>query len=65
MKPSPEIFGLVTTRFDLVADETLFIDDSVANVRGAEEAGFAVHHFTGAAGLEARLIELGLLDGTG
>ena len=65
VKPSPEIFGLLTTRFDLVPAETLFIDDSAANVRGAEAAGFGGHHFTGAAGLEARLIELGLLDGSG
>ena len=65
VKPSPEIFGLLTTRFGLVPTETLFIDDSAANVRGAEAAGFGGHHFTGAADLEARLIELGLLDGSG
>jgi 2-haloacid dehalogenase len=65
VKPSPAIFELLTTRFDLVPAETLFVDDSVANVRGAEAAGFGIHHFTGAADLEVRLIELGLLDGSG
>ena len=63
VKPSREIFELLTTRFGLEPAETLFIDDSEPNVRGAESAGFHAHHFTGADGLQRRLVALGLLDG--
>src|SRR3546814_14251389 len=39
LKPSPEIFQIVTSRFGLEPAETLFIDDSEPNVAGARAAG--------------------------
>jgi 2-haloacid dehalogenase len=65
VKPSPDIFGLLTSRFGLVPAETLFVDDSLANVHGAESAGFAAHHFTDAAALERVLVERGVLAPAG
>ena len=62
VKPAPEIFELLATRFGLVPSETLFIDDSPANVRAAESVGLAGHVFVDAPGLEAALVDLGLLD---
>ena len=35
LKPSPEIFEILVTRFDLEPASTIFIDDSEVNVRGA------------------------------
>ncbi|WP_340694117.1 HAD family phosphatase [Hyphomonas sp.] len=39
----------------------LFIDDSAPNIAAADKLGFATHHFTGAAGLEATLAHHGLI----
>ena len=39
----------------------LFIDDSEPNIAAADALGFATHHFTGAAGLEATLAHHGLI----
>jgi 2-haloacid dehalogenase len=55
-KPSAEIFGLLVSRFGVEPAESLFIDDTEANVRAAEAVGFRAHHFTDAASL-AELLE--------
>ena len=39
LKPGPEIFQYLLTTYDLDPEEVLFIDDSPANVRGAEALG--------------------------
>ena len=38
-KPDPEIFRRVLTRYSLTPEETLMLDDSEANCRGAESVG--------------------------
>lgn len=60
-KPDPQIFALALRRHGLTAAETVFVDDSPANVRAAESLGLAGVRFTDAAQLRARLVELGLL----
>jgi len=40
VKPDPEIYRLHEARFDLAADETLFIDDSAANIEAARRHGW-------------------------
>ncbi|MCM1111353.1 MAG: HAD family phosphatase [Clostridium sp.] len=40
MKPSPEIFRYAVAKFGIVPSETLFLDDSAANIRAAEALGF-------------------------
>ncbi len=45
MKPGEEIFHLTLNRFSLVAVETLFIDDSIANVEAAQRLGINGFHF--------------------
>jgi len=61
LKPSREIFDLLTTRFGLAPSETIFIDDVPANVEGARAAGFEAHRFVDAPTLEQELVDLGLL----
>ena len=39
LKPGPEIYQYLLDTYDLVPEEVLFIDDSPANVRGAEALG--------------------------
>ena len=38
-KPDVEVFEFVLNKYGLIPGETLFIDDSEANVKGAEKAG--------------------------
>lgn len=39
VKPQPEIYRCLTERFGLAAEECVFLDDSKANIQGAEAAG--------------------------
>ncbi|HTR30023.1 MAG TPA: HAD family phosphatase [Puia sp.] len=38
-KPDPESFGLILKENGLIGKETLFVDDAIVNVEGAEQAG--------------------------
>lgn len=60
MKPDPAIYQLALDRFELSADEVVFIDDNLANVEGAEAVGLAAIHFVDARTLRRSLRELGL-----
>lgn len=46
-KPDIEIFNLLLHENNLKAEETLFIDDSIDNVRAAEKAGINGWHYLG------------------
>jgi HAD superfamily hydrolase (TIGR01509 family) len=48
MKPDPAIFQLALEITGFEADETLFIDDSLDNIRSAEEIGMHTIHFNSA-----------------
>jgi len=61
MKPSPVVFGLLVERYGIEPAETLFIDDSLGNVEGAQAVGFHAHHFRDAPTLRVALREHGLL----
>jgi 2-haloacid dehalogenase len=45
-KPDPKIFHLICERYNLVAKETLFIDDNANNIKTADELGFKTIHFS-------------------
>lgn len=47
-KPFPEIYQILLERYNLVPSETLFIDDSEANVVAAREHGIHAIHFVNA-----------------
>jgi 2-haloacid dehalogenase len=61
LKPGPEIFELYARRNGAKLEESLFIDDSMKNVRGAEAVGMRGHHFTSPEALRPVLSGLGLL----
>ena len=44
-KPNKAIFEKVLNDANLVAEETLFIDDSEANCKAAQEVGIHAHHY--------------------
>jgi 2-haloacid dehalogenase len=61
VKPHPAIFESLLTRFNLRADECLFVDDNRANIDAAKHLGFHVHHFGEPIRLRAALHEHDLL----
>lgn len=62
VKPDPAIYNVTLARMGSPApSEVIFIDDSEKNITAAAALGFETHWFKGAAGLEAKLIEVGLL----
>jgi 2-haloacid dehalogenase len=60
MKPEQGIYRLHTDNFGLAPAATLFIDDSSANVRGAQEFGWQAVLFTSAEHLRSDLAGFGL-----
>jgi 2-haloacid dehalogenase len=44
-KPFPEIYQLTLSRFNLKAEESLFIDDNLRNIEAARELGIHSIHF--------------------
>ena len=62
MKPDPQIFALACERFDLVPEQTVFIDDLKLNVEGAIACGWIGIHHQNPAETRRRLAELTGLD---
>ena len=50
-KPDPEIYKLLLSRYDLEADDCLFIDDNLRNVKAAIKTGIASIHYKNSAQL--------------
>ena len=46
IKPDPAIFELAISRFDLIPEETLFIDDRLDNIEAAQKLKFQTIHLT-------------------
>jgi len=61
VKPDPEIFQIMLNKIGRPAQECLFIDDSLPNIKQAEAMGFAVVHFLSPEQLAATLRKLKLL----
>ena len=61
LKPAPEIFHLLAKRNNIKLADSIFIDDSMKNVRGAEAVGMQGHHFTSPEGLATDLKSRNLL----
>ena len=55
IKPQPQIFQLLQSRYELDPAHTVFIDDLLANVQAARTHGWRGIHFQSAAQLEADL----------
>lgn len=63
IKPDKEIFYLLLKRYNLHAQNCIFIDDNIKNVQAAAAIGFHAIFFTSAEELREKLIEMNLLDG--
>jgi 2-haloacid dehalogenase len=61
VKPEPEIYHILLERFGLTAEGCFFIDDSLPNVKIAEEIGMRGHHFTKPVKLRKHLEKLAIL----
>lgn len=55
MKPDAPIFEYVLSEFNLVADESIFLDDTLHNVVGAEAVGIHGIHFSDVASCRDKL----------
>ena len=62
IKPDDDIFHHVLDDLGMAPERILFIDDSAKNIATADRLGFATHHFSEPAGLEADLRRRSLLD---
>jgi 2-haloacid dehalogenase len=60
-KPFPQFYKLLLARYQLNANEVLFIDDNLRNVAAAEELGIRSIHFQSPDQLKESLSALGLL----
>jgi len=60
-KPDPDIFQLLLLKINRPANECLFIDDSLTNIKAALDLGFVTIHYSSPSQLEAELHKWGLL----
>lgn len=60
-KPFREFYQLILDRFQLTAEETLFIDDNLRNIKAAEEIGLVSIPFQSPSQLKHDLIARGIL----
>ena len=60
LKPQPEIFNHLMHEHDIVATESVFIDDMLHNIEGAQSLGFSAVQFENAVQCERELKLLGL-----
>lgn len=60
IKPMPEIYQLLIDRYELVPEECVFMDDTPANLAGAEKFGIHTIHFQNQAQAIGELRKLGV-----
>lgn len=58
IKPDPEIFMVLLDRYNLKAEESVFIDDSPANIKTAEGLGFKAVLFDNIENVRSRIGQL-------
>ena len=61
VKPNPEIYNLLLGRYNLNASESVFIDDRLRNIDGANQVGIQGILFTGSNNLKEQLAQLSIL----
>lgn len=62
LKPEKEIYLELINKYDLIPEETIFIDDTFVNVEASEALGIRTIHYTGEKDLREMLKELIPLD---
>ena len=61
IKPNPELFNRLLSRFGLQAPDCIFIDDNADNITAAQKLGFQTHHFQNQTALRAFLQQESIL----
>ena len=61
-KPFKEIYDIILSRFNLIPQETLFIDDNLRNIKAAESCGIISIHFQSPEQLRKELININVLN---
>lgn len=61
IKPDPKLYQILLDRYNLIASESLFIDDNIKNIAAAEKMGFQTIHFTEDMDLEKEVKKMGLV----
>lgn len=54
-KPDPKIFKLAINKFNLIPNETLFIDDNLDNINSAQNIGFKTIHLRNPSVIEKKI----------
>ncbi len=60
-KPDPKIYQLALKRFDVKAENAIFIDDSLRNIKAASKEGIHTIHFKSSSQLKRDLKKRGIL----
>ncbi len=60
-KPDRAFFALLIETFSLVPEQTLYVEDNIANLRAAADKGFVAHQFESSTALEMDLRRHGLI----
>lgn len=61
IKPDPAIYRLLLQRYDLIAGESVFLDDTLVNVEAAKALGMYGIHFCDISQAKAELSALGVI----
>lgn len=61
IKPDKKLYHLLLDRYNLSAENTIFIDDNIKNIKAAEELGMIAIHFENSGQLEAKLLSIGAI----
>ncbi|MEI6857056.1 HAD family phosphatase [Psychrilyobacter sp.] len=61
IKPDSKIYDILLSRYNLLPQETIFIDDTLVNIEKAEEYGITGIHLPDHTELRKKLIEKGLI----
>ena len=61
IKPNPKLYQIILDRYNLKAEESLFIDDNIQNIESAQKIGFQTIHFTKDTDLEKEMKAIGVL----
>ena len=61
VKPDPQIYHILLTRYHLQAQDCIFTDDNPANIKAAAQLGFDTILFTSPEALRAALVKRGIL----
>jgi len=61
IKPDKRLYHLLLDRYNLKAENTIFIDDNIKNIKAAKEIGLIAIHFESSGQLETELQSIGAL----